>query len=150
MRLARTDGLFYSNLPKAALLEGIQCRRSQGIADSPKLNASLSFFIYPDHRYTPPNQHTQNKGRHMTAITFDTHKFIRKLESVGFSPQQAEAQADALIEALAATSSEMAAREYFDYRLKAELSELKVNLLKWITGALIAQAALIATLVKLL
>ncbi len=31
-----------------------------------------------------------------------------------------------------------------------ELRELKVDLIKWMTGALIAQAAVIATLVKLL
>lgn len=32
----------------------------------------------------------------MATITFDTLKFVRKLETAGFSPQQAEAVADAL------------------------------------------------------
>lgn len=86
----------------------------------------------------------------MTAITFDTHKFIRKLETVGFTQQQAEAQAEALLEALASTSTDMVTREYLDYRLKAEIAELKTDLIKWVTGALIAQAAVIAALVKLL
>jgi len=31
----------------------------------------------------------------MTAITFDTHEFIRKLEEAGFDPKQTEAVADA-------------------------------------------------------
>lgn len=31
----------------------------------------------------------------MSAITFDTHKLIRKLEEAGFDPRQAEAVADA-------------------------------------------------------
>ncbi|TAN46432.1 MAG: hypothetical protein EPN21_20465 [Methylococcaceae bacterium] len=34
--------------------------------------------------------------------------------------------------------------------LRVELRDLKVDLIKWMTGALIAQAAVIATLVKLL
>lgn len=32
----------------------------------------------------------------MASITFDTLKFVRKLETAGFSPQQAEAVAEAL------------------------------------------------------
>lgn len=35
----------------------------------------------------------------MTAITFDTHKFVRKLESVSFSTDQSEAVADAFRDA---------------------------------------------------
>jgi hypothetical protein len=35
----------------------------------------------------------------MNTITFDTHKFVRKLESAGFPQQQAEAVADAFREA---------------------------------------------------
>ncbi|TAN52441.1 MAG: DUF1640 domain-containing protein [Methylococcaceae bacterium] len=86
----------------------------------------------------------------MVAITFDTHKFIRKLETAGFTRQQAEAQAEALVEALAATSTDVVTREYLDYRLKAEAASLKVDLVKWVAGMLLAQAGLIAALVKLL
>ena len=35
----------------------------------------------------------------MASITFDTHKFIRKLESAGFETKQAEAVAEAFKEA---------------------------------------------------
>jgi len=35
----------------------------------------------------------------MGAITFDTHKFMPKLEEAGFEPKQAEAVADAFREA---------------------------------------------------
>ena len=80
----------------------------------------------------------------MSTITFDTHKFIRKLRDAGFEEAQAEAVADAFQEAQA--ESLPVTRDYLD----SKLSELKVELIKWVTGALIAQAAVIATLVKLL
>ena len=86
----------------------------------------------------------------MATITFDTHKYVRKLEEAGFTRQQAEAQAEALLDALGSTTSELVTQAYLDHRLKADLAELKVDLVKWITGALIAQAAVIAALVKLL
>ena len=35
----------------------------------------------------------------MTAITFDTHKFVRRLQSAGFQAEQAEAVADAFRDA---------------------------------------------------
>ena len=35
----------------------------------------------------------------MATITFDTHKFIRRLQDAGFSPQQAEAVAEAFRDA---------------------------------------------------
>ena len=80
----------------------------------------------------------------MSTITFDPHKFIRKLRDAGFEEAQAEAVADAFQEAQA--KSLPVTRDYLD----SKLSELKVELIKWVTGALIAQAAVIATLVKLL
>ena len=84
----------------------------------------------------------------MASITFDTLKFTKTLEAAGFSAQQAEAVAEALKEAQ--SDQKLLTQEYLDYRLKAELADLKTDLIKWMTGALIAQAAVIATLVKLL
>ena len=57
-------------------------------------------------------------------------------------------QSDAFREAQA--DQKPVTQEYLDYRLKSDLAELKLDLIKWVTGALIAQAAVIATLVKLL
>jgi hypothetical protein len=37
----------------------------------------------------------------MATVTFDTHKFIRRLEAAGFDTKQAEAVADAFREAQA-------------------------------------------------
>ena len=38
----------------------------------------------------------QAGGKPVATVTFDTHKFIRKQETAGFSPQQAQAMAEAL------------------------------------------------------
>ena len=41
----------------------------------------------------------------MAAITFDTHKFVRKLKEAGFEEKQAEAVADAFRDAQAETET---------------------------------------------
>lgn len=84
----------------------------------------------------------------MSTITFDTHKFIRRLETAGFTPDQAEAVAEAF--KAAQEEQRPVTQEYLDYRLKTDLAELKFDLIKWMTGALVAQIAVIAALVKLL
>jgi hypothetical protein len=86
----------------------------------------------------------------MTAVTFDTLKFAKKLEAAGLPPAQAEAIADAFREA---TSEELVTRDYLDARLegiKGSIEAAKGDIIKWVAGLLIAQAALVATLVKLL
>lgn len=87
----------------------------------------------------------------MAAITFDTHKFVRTLKDAGVPESQAEAISEAFKEAQGDT--DVATKhdiENLRQDMKVSLSDLKVELIKWVTGALIAQAAVIATLVKLL
>jgi len=79
----------------------------------------------------------------MSSITFDTLKFVKRLESAGMPSLQAEAMAEAFREA---TGEELVTKDY----LKAEIEAAKNDLVKWMAGMLIAQAALIAALVKLL
>lgn len=77
----------------------------------------------------------------MTAITFDTHKFIRKLEQAGFDPKQAEAVADAFKEAQG--EAEIATKRDIE-RLEAKLDtrferidgELRLN--RWMLGLMLA------------
>jgi len=86
----------------------------------------------------------------MTAVTFDTLKFAKKLEAAGLPTPQAEAIADAFRDA---TSDQLVTRDYLDARLegiKSSIEAAKGDLIKWVAGLLIAQAALVATLVKLL
>lgn len=77
----------------------------------------------------------------MAAITFDTHKFIRKLEAAGFDPRQAEAVADAFREAQG--EAELATKRDIE-RLEAKLDtyferqdgELRLN--RWMLGLMLA------------
>jgi len=86
----------------------------------------------------------------MTTVTFNTHKFIRKLETAGFNTQQAEAMTEALAEVLDESTSMTLATKQDINDLRLKIREIKVDLIKWMTGALIAQAAVVVTLVKLL
>lgn len=95
----------------------------------------------------------------MAAITFDTLKYANRLKAAGVPDKQAEAEV--LSEALEVNLNVLATKEDMhrelrdlEQRLESKIdkvtSDLKVDLIKWMAGALIAQAAVIATLVKLL
>ena len=59
----------------------------------------------------------------MAAITFDTHEFVKKLKSAGFSEAQAEAVAEAQRDSLAqALDSQLAT--------KADISRVELKLIK--------------------
>lgn len=83
----------------------------------------------------------------MTVITFDTLKFSERLTQAGVPEAQAKAEAEAIRDAL--QMPDLVTREYFDLRLKTELATTRSDMIKWIAGLLLAQAALVATLVKL-
>lgn len=72
----------------------------------------------------------------MTTITFDTHKFVRKLQEAGFDEKQAEGLTEAMRAAI--DESELVTKR----DLQIELAPIKadLNLLKWMMGALIAIA----------
>jgi len=77
----------------------------------------------------------------MAAITFDTHKFIRKLRAAGFEEAQAEAVADAFSDAqgesdLATKRDISDLRRDIDVRFERIDGELKLN--RWMLGILIA------------
>ena len=76
----------------------------------------------------------------MAAITFDTHKFVRKLRTAGFEEAQAEAVADAFADAQGESDlvtkrdiSEL--RRDIDVRFERLDGELKLN--RWMLGILI-------------
>lgn len=73
----------------------------------------------------------------MTAITFDTLKFARRLENSGIPGQQAEAIAEAFKEA--SGNTELVTKEFLALRL----AELKNELLKWLIGLTSAQVVLL-------
>lgn len=75
----------------------------------------------------------------MATITFDTLSYSKKLKAAGFTEEQAEIQAESLKEILGT-----------ELTTKKDLAETKVEIIKWVAGMLVAQAAIVATLVKLL
>ena len=69
----------------------------------------------------------------MSAVAFDTLKFVEKLESGGFSHEQAKAAAQAFADA---TSEQLVTKS----DLKEEIAPLKadIGLLKWMVGFTLA------------
>jgi hypothetical protein len=76
----------------------------------------------------------------VATITFDTHKFIRRLQQAGVSEAQAEAIVDAFREAYGeaelATKQDLRALEM---KLEARFEALKgeMTLIKWMLGLLL-------------
>jgi hypothetical protein len=86
----------------------------------------------------------------MAATTFDSLGYFEKLKAAGVPEQQAKAHTDAMreiIEDKLATKQDLRGLEI---RLELKLAELRADIIKWVAGMLIAQAAVIAALVKLL
>ena len=81
----------------------------------------------------------------MSAVTFDTHKVIKQLESAGLPPSQAEAIVAAV------TAAQEGAELVTKKDLQLALAELRADLIKWVVGLALAQLALlIGILTKLL
>jgi len=85
-----------------------------------------------------------------SAITFDTLAYVKKLKAAGVPEKQAEAQAETfaeIIEDRIATKQDL---KELELALKQDIAKVKVEIIKWVAGMLVAQAAIVATLVKLL
>ena len=105
-------------------------------------------------------------------IAFDTHRFVKRLTGAGMNERQAEVLADeqvALLNANLATKAELADVEanlaariaqveanlaariaQVEANLRSEIAQVEASLLRWMVGALIAQAGLIVGLLRLL
>lgn len=86
-------------------------------------------------------------------ITFDTLKFVRRLETAGFEPKKAEAITQAVGEVfeenLNGTLFTKADSRLMMLEIKNETSKLETRLILWVVGLLLAQNALIFGLLKL-
>lgn len=80
----------------------------------------------------------------MTAITFDTLGYFEKLKAAGVPEEQAKAITGAQAEAM---KDFVASREL---ATKADLAELKNDMLRWMVGGFIAQTALIIAVLALM
>lgn len=101
----------------------------------------------------------------MATITFDTLAYTKKLKAAGVPEKQAEVQAETfaeIIEERLATKRDLKELEMSLKRdikelelamksnLERSLASVKSEIIKWVAGMLVAQAAIVATLVKLL
>jgi folate-dependent phosphoribosylglycinamide formyltransferase PurN len=82
----------------------------------------------------------------MSAITFDTLAYSKKLRSVGFTEQQAEVAAEAQKETIEIVISELETRHLNDMATKIDLAEVKADLIRWVVAAGFLQTVLIAAL----
>lgn len=82
----------------------------------------------------------------MTAITFDTLAYAKKLKSAGFTELQAEVAAEAQKETIEAVIAELEFRHLNEMATKRDLAETKAELVRWVVGAGFLQTALICAL----
>lgn len=91
----------------------------------------------------------------MTAVTLDTLKVAKRLRDAGFTEAQAESLTDAIRESV--NSQDLVTKAQLDAglaslkaELKAEIADAKAEIIKWMFGAMLAQGAVVVTLIKLL
>lgn len=75
----------------------------------------------------------------MAALTFDTLKFVEKLEMAGVPRAQAKAEAEALSEIIEISAQELVTKK----DLQIALADLKADLMKWVIGLALAQVGLL-------
>lgn len=82
----------------------------------------------------------------MSAITFDTLDYSKKLRSVGFTEQQAEVAAETQKETIEIVISELETRHLNYMATKIDLAEVKADLIRWVVATGFLQTVLIAAL----
>jgi hypothetical protein len=85
-----------------------------------------------------------------STLTFDTLAYVKRLRSAGVAEEQAEIHAEALAEILEERIATKQDLKELELALKHDLANIKSEMIKWVAGMLVAQAAIVATLVKLL
>ncbi len=99
----------------------------------------------------------------MSATTFDTHAYVKKLQEAGFTAQQAEAQVEVLFEVVEGNLAtkhdiELVRRDMkeMEGRTEIRLKELdaKIELVRrdiiiWLGGLIIVATTVLGTLIKL-
>ncbi len=90
----------------------------------------------------------------ITATIFDTLAYAKKLKAAGFTDDQAEIQAQTLVEIIEERLATKQDLKELELSLKQDLKELELRLKLDLTlrlgGMLVAGIAIVATLVKLL
>ena len=79
----------------------------------------------------------------MATAIFDTLAYAKKLKNAGVPENQAEIHAEAIVELI---DEQLATKK----DLQILESNVTSRIIRWVAGMLVAQAAIVATLVKLL
>ena len=78
----------------------------------------------------------------MSTITFDTLKFVEKLEKAGVPREQAKAEAEALAEVLDSGAQELVTKK----DMLLALGDLRADIMKWVIGPALAQVGLLVAI----
>lgn len=76
-------------------------------------------------------------------LVFDTLGYSEKLQNVGFTPQQAKVQAETIREILDTNLATKQDLKEMELILRRELSESKMESIKWIAGMLLVQSGIL-------
>lgn len=80
-------------------------------------------------------------------VVIDTLKIYERLKAADLPEKASKEIAEVLKETI---SDNLVTKQYLDLRLAELKSEVVTSIIKWVAGMLVAQAAVIAALVKLL
>ncbi len=89
----------------------------------------------------------------MTALTFDTLKFARRLKEAGMDPRLAEEQAEALAEALEANLQDLATKadlKQLEADLRRDMQLMEQRLIIKLGSMMVVAVGVVAALTKLL
>ena len=84
----------------------------------------------------------------MQTLVVDTNGIVKELEQRGFSRAQAEGITEALKELDTSTLATKAALDSAVQTLEVAMRDQAITIIKWMTGILIAQGALIVALIQ--
>ena len=89
----------------------------------------------------------------MTTLTFDTLKFVQRLEKAGVSREHATAEAEALAEVFSSAGKDMATKsdlEKLETRLESKIDAMELRLTVKLGAFMVASVSTTVALIKLL
>ena len=85
----------------------------------------------------------------MSSLAIDTLRYSKRLRAAGFTEEQAEVQAEALIEAVRDSLVTKIDLNEAVEKLRMDMHEMHMSFIRWLIPLMIGQVAVIATLVHL-
>ncbi|MBT4837581.1 MAG: DUF1640 domain-containing protein [Methylococcales bacterium] len=85
----------------------------------------------------------------MTAVMFDALKYANKLKAAGVNDKQAEVQAEALAEIVDERLATKQDLKELELNLKREIASMKLDIVRWFIGSLMALLGIMFAMIKL-